>query len=216
MIIGGFVLIIVLAFVGFQLIKPEHLKLKINWHSLELEMKRASSERKTVPSKRPTKKLPQQLVLEGLHTPVDEVFLGREVVEDGRLRDVGNRLAPLFRPSLVSKLSVPGRRSGRWHTLPIVVLDHDGERYLVSYRGESDWVLDLRASNSGRLARRGHVEEITVVEVPVPDRPPLIEAYRARYGKVPTVAATLRALPDPADHPTFRIIASAEGPPSAN
>ena len=101
----------------------------------------------------------------------------------------------------MSKLSVPVRRSGRWHTLPIVVLDHDGVRYLVLYRGESDWVLDLRASNSGRLARRGHVEEITVVEVPVPDRPPLIEAYRARYGKMPTVAATLRALPDPADHP---------------
>jgi hypothetical protein len=54
MIIGGFVLIIVLVFVGFQLLKPEHLKLKINWHSLELEMRRAS-EQKAVP-----KKLPQR------------------------------------------------------------------------------------------------------------------------------------------------------------
>ncbi len=120
-------------------------------------------------------------------------------------RNVGNRLAPLFRPSLVWKLSVPGRRSGRWRTLPIVVLDHNGERYLVSVHGESDWALDLRASRSGRLTERGHVEEITVVEVPVPDRAPLIEAYTARYGKMPGVAATLRALPDPADHPTFRI-----------
>jgi hypothetical protein len=47
-------------------------------------------------------------------------------------RHVGNRIAPLFRPSLLWKLSVPGRRSGRWHTLPIAVLDHHGERYLVS------------------------------------------------------------------------------------
>jgi hypothetical protein len=124
-------------------------------------------------------------------------------------RNVGNRLAPLFRPSLVWKLSVPGRRSGRWHTLPIVVFDHAGERYLVSLRGESDWALDLRASSSGRLTRRGHSEEIEVVEVPVPDRAPLIDAYAARYHKLPTVAATLRALPDPADHPTFRIVASA-------
>jgi EmrB/QacA subfamily drug resistance transporter len=130
-------------------------------------------------------------------------------------RYVGNRLAPLFRPSLVWRLSVPGRRTGRWHTLPIVVLDHSGERYLVSYRGESDWVLDLRASHSGRLAKRGQIEEITVVEVPVPDRPPLVEAYITRYGKMPTVAATLRALPGPADHPTFRIIAPAE-PRAAN
>jgi hypothetical protein len=131
-------------------------------------------------------------------------------------RNVGNRLAPLFRPSLVQKLSVPGRRSGRWHTLPIVVLEQNGERYLISYRGESDWVLDLRASRTGRLIQRGHVEEIRVVEVPIADRASLIEAYTARYGKMPTVGATLRALPDPADHPTFRIIAPAEVPPPAN
>lgn len=124
-------------------------------------------------------------------------------------RNVGNRLAPLFRPSLVWKLSAPGRRSGRWHAWPIVVLDHHGERYLVSIRGESDWALDLRAAHRGRLASRGHVEEITVVEVPVADRRPVLEAYAARYHKMPTVAATLRALPDPADHPTFRITASA-------
>ncbi len=129
-------------------------------------------------------------------------------------RNVGNRLAPMFRPSLVWKLSVPGRRSGRWHTLPIVVLDHDGERYLVSVRGQSDWVLDLRASHSGRLTKRGHVEEITVVEVPIPDRAPLIEAYSARYGTMPTVAATLHALPHPADHPTFRITAPAKPRPA--
>ncbi len=128
-------------------------------------------------------------------------------------RHIGNRLAPVFRPSIVSKLSVPGRRTGRWHTLPIVVLDHDGERYLISYRGESDWALDLRASRSGRLSSRGRVEEISVVEVPVPDRAPLIAAYAARYAKMPTVAATLRALPDPADHPTFRITVP-EPPPA--
>lgn len=133
-------------------------------------------------------------------------------------RHIGNRLAPLFRPSLVCKLSVPGRRSGRWHTLPIVVLDHDGGRYLVSVRGESDWVLDLHASHSGRLSNRGRAEEISVSEVPVPDRVPLIAAYAARYGKMPHVAATLRALPDPADHPIFRIVAphraAPGGPPT--
>src|SRR6266545_255003 len=74
---------------------------------------------------------------------------------------VGNRLAPLFRPSLVWKLSVPGRRTGRWHTVPLVVLDHDGERYLVSIRGDSDWALDLTASRTGQLTRRGHSEVIT-------------------------------------------------------
>lgn len=120
-------------------------------------------------------------------------------------RHIGNRLAAMFRPSLVCKLSVPGRRSGHWHTLPIVVLDHNGARYLVSVRGESDWVLDLRASHGGLLSNRGRVEEIGVLEIAVADGAPLIAAYADRYGKMPHVAATLRALPDPTDHPIFRI-----------
>jgi hypothetical protein len=40
----------------------------------------------------------------------------------------------------------------------------------------------------------------------------LLELYRARYGKLPTVAAILCVLPDPADHPIFRITDSSPGP----
>jgi deazaflavin-dependent oxidoreductase (nitroreductase family) len=123
-------------------------------------------------------------------------------------RHVGNRMSVLFRPSLLSKLSVRGRRSGRWHTTPVAVLEHDGERYLVSYRGASDWARNLEASHTGRLTQRGRVEEIEVAEVPVVDRAALLDAYRDRYGKMPTVGSILRALPDPADHPMFRIISS--------
>jgi deazaflavin-dependent oxidoreductase (nitroreductase family) len=123
-------------------------------------------------------------------------------------RHVGNRLAPLFRSAMISKLSVRGRRSGRWRTVPVAVLEHENERYLVSYRGESDWARNLRASLHARLTKQGRVEEIAVVEVPVAERAPLLEVYGARYGKMPTVAGALRALPDPADHPVFRITAS--------
>ena len=131
---------------------------------------------------------------------------GRYLKPPWMQRHVGNRLSALFMPSVVCQLATHGRRSGRWRTVPVVVLDHDDDRYLVSVRGESDWALDLRASGSGRLTSRGHVEDITVVGIPVADRPAVIEAYLARYGKMPHVAATFRALPDPADHPTFRIL----------
>jgi deazaflavin-dependent oxidoreductase (nitroreductase family) len=126
-------------------------------------------------------------------------------------RHVGNRLAPLFRPTLVSKLSVEGRRTGRVQTTPVAVLEHEGERYLVSYRGESDWARNLRASGRGRLLQQGRSEEISVVEVPVGERAPLLEEYTACFGKLPTVGKVLRDLPDPADHPTFRITASDPG-----
>jgi deazaflavin-dependent oxidoreductase (nitroreductase family) len=123
-------------------------------------------------------------------------------------RYIGNRLAPLFQRSLISKLSVPGRRTGRWHTTPVAVLDYAGERYLISYRGASDWARNLEASHRGRLSQRGHVEEITVEDVPVDERGPLLAVYTERFGRMPTVGPVLRALPDPADHPTFRITSS--------
>ena len=126
-------------------------------------------------------------------------------------RHIGNRLAPLFQRSLISKLSVRGRKSGRWRTTPVAVLDYDGERYLISYRGASDWALNLEASHQARLTQHGRVEAITVEEVPVEVRGPLLDVYTARFGRMPTVGSVLRALPDPADHPTFRITSSAPG-----
>jgi F420H(2)-dependent quinone reductase len=123
-------------------------------------------------------------------------------------RNVANRLVPLFRPTLIAKLSVRGRNSGRWRTVPIVVLEHGGERYLVSYRGASDWALNLETSRRARLKTKAGVDEIVVEEVPVAERAPLLAAYEQAYGTMPTVAAVLRALPDPADHPIFRISAS--------
>ena len=39
-------------------------------------------------------------------------------------RHVGNRMSVLFKPSMISKLSVRGRRSGRWHTTPSHLPDH--------------------------------------------------------------------------------------------
>lgn len=90
------------------------------------------------------------------------------------------------------------------------MLEHGGERYLISYRGAGNWALNLEASHSGRLSRRGRVEEITVEGVPVAHRAPLLDVYTQRFGRMPTAGGVLRALPDPADHPTFRIVSSSE------
>jgi deazaflavin-dependent oxidoreductase (nitroreductase family) len=120
-------------------------------------------------------------------------------------RHVGNRLAPLFGRSVVSRLSVRGRRTGQWRTVPVAVLEHEGERYLVSYRGLSDWALNLRASPDCRLTSRGRTEDLTAEEVPEAERPPLMAAYGQKYNGMPTVSSVLTALPDPADHPVFRI-----------
>jgi deazaflavin-dependent oxidoreductase (nitroreductase family) len=114
-------------------------------------------------------------------------------------------MARLFKPSVVCLLSVPGRTTGEWRSNPVVVLEHDGERYLVGAYGHTEWSRNLRAAGRGRLTKQGRTEAFAAVEVPVEQVPPLLDAYLQQFGKLPTVGRTFRALPEPADHPTFRI-----------
>jgi F420H(2)-dependent quinone reductase len=121
----------------------------------------------------------------------------------------------MFRPSLISKLSVRGRRSGRWHTTPVAVLEHNGERYLVSHPGVSDWALNLEASRTARLAQPRRVEDIQM-RCTCRGARRTTHAYMDRFGKMPTVGSVLRALPDPTDHPMFRITTSRPAEPSVH
>jgi deazaflavin-dependent oxidoreductase (nitroreductase family) len=123
-------------------------------------------------------------------------------------RVIGRRMAKLFARSVLSTLAVRGRTTGRWRKVPVVVLDHGNQRYLMAAGGATEWSRNLRVAGSGRLTRKGRTEEFDSVEVPVAERAPLIEAYLAKFGRYPTVGATFRRLPDPADHPTFRIVRS--------
>ena len=122
------------------------------------------------------------------------------------LRHILGRVVPLIFRNEAVVLYVPGRVSGRTRKTTVVVLRHEGERYLITPYGAADWVKNLRAAGAGRIKQHGRVEEFTVVEVPPHERPPLLEAYLAQFGTRPTVAATFDRLPDPADHPTFRIV----------
>lgn len=100
-------------------------------------------------------------------------------------------------------LAVRGRRSGEWRTVPVNVLEWEGARYLVAIRGETEWVRNLRAAGSGELRWRDRVERFRAEEVPVETRPPIIAAYRERWEK--EVKRLFALLPDPADHPVFRL-----------
>lgn len=115
-------------------------------------------------------------------------------------RNVLNRLASL---SGVPVLAVRGRSSGEWRTVPVNVLEHDGARYLVAPRGETDWVRNLRAAGQGELRRRGWRERIRATEVSDEQKPAIVDAYRARWDR--QVRKQFDALPDLSAHPVFRI-----------
>lgn len=118
-------------------------------------------------------------------------------------RRVFNPLAMRFGFSGSVTLVIRRRKSGEIQTLPVIPVEHGGARYIVSTRGESDWVRNLRAAGGGELRRKGKPETFRAVELPVEERPPIVAAYRARVGR--EVEGYFKKLPDPADHPVFRL-----------
>lgn len=100
-------------------------------------------------------------------------------------------------------LTVRGRRSGHSVRTPVPPFAYDHSRYLVSGGGETHWVRNLRAAGAGELRRGRTYETFRAVEVRGDEHDRVVLAYRERMGW--RARAFFSALPDPADHPVFRI-----------
>ncbi|WP_433509740.1 nitroreductase family deazaflavin-dependent oxidoreductase [Nonomuraea sp. CA-143628] len=97
-----------------------------------------------------------------------------------------NRLSALLHstgvlmPERMVTLEVPGRRTGRLISFPLVVADYQNERYLVSMLGEkANWVGNVRAAKGEGLLRHGRSERIVLEEVPIELRAPVLRRYLA-------------------------------------
>ena len=78
-------------------------------------------------------------------------------------------------------LAVRGRKSGDWRTVPVNLLIHEGERYLVAPRGETEWVRNIRVAGGGELRIGRTREPIQVVELSDGDKPPILRAYLQKW-----------------------------------
>lgn len=79
-------------------------------------------------------------------------------------------------------LAVRGRSSGEWRTNPVNLLVHDGDRYLVSPRGHTHWVRNIRIAGGGELRLGRRVEPITVTEVADEHKVPVLRSYLKNWG----------------------------------
>jgi deazaflavin-dependent oxidoreductase (nitroreductase family) len=116
-------------------------------------------------------------------------------------------------PSDTVTLEVKGRRSGVVRSNPVTWVEHEGERYLVSPRGESEWVCNLRAAAGEAVIRHRGRQRVRLEELPAEQRAPTIRAYlqktaratRQHFGVDPK--AELDAFEGiAARHPVFRIV----------
>lgn len=104
----------------------------------------------------------------------------------GQLARVMNRIsatqfsAGLLSPARAVTLELPGRRTARLISFPLVVADYDGERYLVAMLGnDTSWVLNVRAAEGRAVLRRGRREDVLLEEVDPGIRAPILRRYLA-------------------------------------
>jgi deazaflavin-dependent oxidoreductase (nitroreductase family) len=74
-------------------------------------------------------------------------------------------------------LSVRGRTTGEWRSVPVNPLSFEGEQFLVAARGETHWVQNMRAVGAGRIRRGRQTQEFTAVEVDDSEKTSILHAY---------------------------------------
>lgn len=117
-------------------------------------------------------------------------------------------------------LAVRGRSSGQWRTTPVNPLTINGTRYLVSPRGHTQWVRNLRTAGTGELRSGRRSEAFIAVEVPDADKPPLLREYLRRWAwevglffdGVDADASDAELLAVGPKHPVFQIMTAPTAP----
>ena len=116
-------------------------------------------------------------------------------------------------PSDTITLEVKGRRSGMTRSNVVTWVEQDEGRYLVSPRGETEWVRNVRAAGGEAVMHHRGRQTVRLEEAPAEERAPIIKAYLAK-----TARATQQHFGvDPkaeieefeaiaARHPVFRIV----------
>ncbi len=113
-------------------------------------------------------------------------------------------------------VQVRGRRSGEMRSNVVTYVEHDGARYLVAPRGTTEWVRNVRAAGGEASLKHGRSQPVRLVEVPDPERPPVIRAYLKKMPGMVRREFGVEADSSDADleriaprHPVFRIVDAA-------
>ncbi len=110
-----------------------------------------------------------------------------------------------------SLLTVRGRTSGQPHTVPVIPVSQDGQRFLVAPYGVVQWVRNLRAAGTATLTRGRRSETIAVSELPAQEAAPVLKQYLLHGAWVGAYFDATKNSPlaaferEAARHPVFQI-----------
>ncbi|MFE5028460.1 nitroreductase family deazaflavin-dependent oxidoreductase [Streptomyces sp. NPDC056656] len=113
-----------------------------------------------------------------------------------------------------AELSVRGRKSGQMQRIPVNPHTYKDAQYIVSARGHSQWVRNMRVAGTGELRVGRKVRTFTATEVPdAEQKTAILRSYLEKWGwevnqyfKGVTAKSTDEELTAAApDHPVFLI-----------
>ena len=111
-------------------------------------------------------------------------------------------------PPIVLTLQTRNQSSGNLNSTVLAPVDHNGQRYLVSMLGHgSQWVQNTRASSGDAFIKRGRKRRVTLVEIPIAERAPILKAW------CQVATSGRRHLPVPYNAPVSSFEAIAENYP---
>jgi deazaflavin-dependent oxidoreductase (nitroreductase family) len=111
----------------------------------------------------------------------------------------------------MSLLTVRGRKSGQPRTVPVLLIEQEGERWLVAPYGIVQWVRNLRAAGTATLTRGRRSEVISVTELPAQEAAPILKEYLNRVRVVRPYFDVTKDAPledferEAPRHPVFKI-----------
>ena len=114
-----------------------------------------------------------------------------------------NRLAMMSTLWDVHTLEVARRDANCPQRVPVIPVEHDGSLFVVSARGEADWVKNVRAAGIVRVGQKGNFMTYAAAEIAEDERTDIVKAYRNKAGR--EVNHYWKKLPHDSQHPTFRL-----------
>ncbi|MFD7896630.1 nitroreductase/quinone reductase family protein [Streptomyces sp. NPDC059568] len=132
----------------------------------------------------------------------------------GRLNNVIGRLARHGVSMLgTAEMSVRGRKSGQMQRIPVNPHTYEGSQYLISARGHSQWVRNMRVAGGGELRVGRRIRTFTATEIPDSEKLAVLRTYLERWGwevnqyfqGVTAKSSDAEIIAAAPDHPVFLI-----------
>jgi hypothetical protein len=115
----------------------------------------------------------------------------------------GRILPVIMKIRLLPTLSAKAGEGNASQLVPLRLLKYEGAGYVIANDKESRWARALRAVGGGELMGRRGRKSFRAVEIDGPERERVVATYRRQVRR--GVKDYFERLPNPADHPTFRI-----------